>query len=86
MALLEGNLSSVEALKEIKDELKKRKDVRKCLVSIVLTIIKPSKILTCPLFQTLHLELIQQLQNHLYLKAPSSKEKVQLFRSGKYLF
>ncbi|XP_063688430.1 exocyst complex component 4-like isoform X4 [Bolinopsis microptera] len=57
VALLEGNLSSVDALKDIKDELKKRKD-------------------------TLHLELIQQLQNHLYLKAPSAKEKVQLFRSG----
>ncbi|KAL5262782.1 hypothetical protein ACHWQZ_G008246 [Mnemiopsis leidyi] len=57
VALLEGNLSSVDALKDIKEELKKRKD-------------------------TLHLELIQQLQNHLYLKASSAKEKVQLFRSG----
>lgn len=27
VALLEGNLSSVDALKDIKDELKKRKDV-----------------------------------------------------------
>lgn len=57
VALLEGNLSSVEALKDIKEDLKKRKD-------------------------TLHLEMIQQLQNHLYLKAPSAKDKVQLFRSG----
>ena len=93
-------MSSVDALKDIKEELKKRKDVsgfrfsKHALFDIFslmtsislyyLDVIAEGIIPILPRlhFQTLHLELIQQLQNHLYLKASSAKEKVQLFRSG----
>ena len=92
MALLEGDIACVEALRDLKADLRKRKDVSTERGHLVPT---PKLDRICNIYtfeqfsnltyhpQTFHEELIKQLQNHLYLKTSSALKKVQLFRSGK---